>query len=185
MDSGEQKLILLYPRLSKTQGETCGSDPKKQQEVTVARRASSLEAAPGWNDVSRVAVHHPLGMLFIPWADQGFCVTLVHGFRRLRGSVCVGGVGILHFLFRITLFTLPSHAGHMFILSLSIQPEKPFVFSWQNQGPVIKVHMQNCSPQRTLRAFNQYVIGQRGTIKTLPVWPLENAVFEKSQTRKG
>lgn len=60
-------------------------------------------------------------------ADQGFCVTLVHSYSQ---EITEGRT--LHFLFRITLFTLPAHAGHMFILNLSIQPEKPFVFSWQN-----------------------------------------------------
>lgn len=85
----------------------------------------------GLNDVFMEAAPCPLSMPFVPWANKRFCITLVHSyFQEITG---VGGAGgTLHFLFRITLLTLPSHAGHMFILSLSIQPEKPFVFSWQN-----------------------------------------------------
>lgn len=132
--------------------------PKIQQEK--AGRGGSKEEFQSTDglgiecDVSRVTAHYPLRLPFVPWADQGFCLTLVHSyFQEIGGGRGEGG-GILHFLCRMALLTLPSHAGHMFILSLCIQPEKPFVFSWQNSSPVIKVHMQSCYLQPTPRSFN-------------------------------
>lgn len=76
-----QKLIVGYSAQVNVERDPRVCDPKYQQEKTRgAKKNSNPELALVFNAVPMEAAHCPLSMPFVPWADQGFCITLVHSY---------------------------------------------------------------------------------------------------------
>lgn len=92
----------------------------KSREGHRGEKMANLETAQGYVQ-SRMAVPCLLRMSFVP-------ETLNEGRLQRWGKLGVEGVsaGLP------ALGYTPTLLAHVFPLHLSIQPEKPFVFSWQN-----------------------------------------------------
>lgn len=127
-----------------------------QEKATGLKSMANPEKSQGHAE-SRIAVPSLLRMPFVPEAlNVGLRIRLVlRPCRRSQGwGQGAGGwrrvsAGLPALDYTPALPAPPMQAMCSLYTSASSQ-KKPFVFSWQNWDPVIKVHMQSCYLQRTV-----------------------------------